>query len=70
MGDIRLKLRTADRTTQDANMARLRANIRRREVASYVAEGYSQYHPELQRMLATARSEEEAARIIESWRGR
>lgn len=65
-----MSLSRGERPIQLANMAKMRAQIRRREVASYMAEGYSQYHPELQRMLAAARSEEEAARIIESWMGR
>jgi len=66
MADIRLG-GPVDVRAQNANMARMRAQIRRREVASYMAQGYSQYHPELQMMLATARSEEEVARMIEAW---
>jgi len=69
MADIRLG-GPVDARAQNANMARMRAQIRRREVWSYRAEGYSQYHPELQAMLATARSEEEVARMIEAWNRR
>jgi len=63
MADIRLGGPVNTRI-QDANMAKMRAQIRRRDVASYVAQGYSINHPELQARLAAARSEEEVARIL------
>lgn len=49
---------------QDANMAKMRAEIRLRDVASYVAQGYNINDPELQRRLALARSEDEIGRIL------
>lgn len=63
MGDIRLG-GPVDKNIQAANMAKMRAEIRRRSVASYVAQGYGIYHPELQARLRAARSEEEVAQIL------
>lgn len=53
-----------NQAVQDANMAKMRAQIRRRDVASYVAQGYDINHPELQARLAAARSDEEIGRIL------
>jgi len=63
-----MALTRAQRALQLAGLARMRAQIRRRDVASYVAQGVSINDPELQARLAAARSEEEAAAIIARYR--
>lgn len=41
--------------------------MRRNRVASFVAQGYSINHSELQRMLSEAKSEEEMAAILQRY---
>jgi len=69
MADIRLG-GPVDRDIQAANMARMRAQIRRRELASYVAQQYgvSQYDIELLRQAAAA-NDAIAAAILRRIRG-
>lgn len=59
-----MALTRAERAAQIAGLFKLRAEIRRRDVASYVAQGVPISDPELQARLAAARTEEEVAAII------
>lgn len=63
-----MALTRAEKALQLAGLAKMRAQIRRRDVASYVAQGYDINNPELQARLAMAKTEEEAAAIIARYR--
>jgi len=63
-----MALTRAERAAQIADLFKIRAQIRRREVASYAAQGYDINNPELQARLAAARNEEERAAIIARYR--
>ena len=63
-----MALTRAERAHQRAGLFKMRAQIRRRDVASYVAQGVPINDPELQARLRMARTEEEAAAIIARYR--
>ena len=59
-----MALTRAQRAIQKANLFRMRAQMRRTDVMSYVAQGCDINNPELQARLQEARTEEEIAAII------
>lgn len=62
-----MSLSRAQQVQQLANLCKLRGRMRRNRVASFVAQGYSINHSELQRMLSEAKSEEEMAAILQRY---
>ena len=59
-----MALTRTQRVLQQAGLLKMRARIRRRDVDSYIAQGYDARNEELQARLRMARTEEERAAII------
>ena len=64
-----MALTRAEKAHQRAGLLKMRAQIRYRDVDSYIAQGYDKQNPELQARLRAARTEEERAAIIARYSG-